>query len=111
MLVTMTIAYVLPAIYQRVPIVGPVITAPDHCYQDHTPQVRSVWAVTAGRDWAALQPVLPFCARCTTVEVQPCPQSRTAAPQLMLSSYMLGGSLRTGCARSATIFAVAAGRR
>ncbi len=40
MLVTMTIAYVLPAVYQRVPSVGPVIVAPDHCNHDHIPQVR-----------------------------------------------------------------------
>ncbi len=40
MLVTMTIAYVLPAVYQRVPIVGPVIVASDHCSHDHIPQVR-----------------------------------------------------------------------
>ena len=40
MLVTMTIAYVLPAVYQRVPVVGPAIVAPDHCYHDHTRQVR-----------------------------------------------------------------------
>ena len=40
MLVTMTIAYVLPAVYQRVPIVGPVIVAPDHCYHGPTPQVH-----------------------------------------------------------------------
>ena len=40
MLVTMTIAYVLPAVYQRVPIFSPVIVAPDLCYHRYTPQAR-----------------------------------------------------------------------
>ena len=40
MLATMTIAYVLPAIYQRVPIFGPVIVGPDNCYHHNAPQAR-----------------------------------------------------------------------
>ena len=42
MLATMTIAYVLPAIYQRVPIFGPIMVGPDNCYHHDVPQARPV---------------------------------------------------------------------